>query len=93
MESDTESEYEVDEEKLIDPKRQSADLMIWSDSQVNGTESIRSTSVVSDGGTTRKPGKKEKKEGITLPGAKITAFSTSIFQRMRAMDDINFEQI
>ena len=30
---------------------------------------------------------------FTLPGAKITAFSTSIFQRMRAMDDIDFAQI
>lgn len=28
-----------------------------------------------------------------MPGAKITAFSTSIFQRMRSMDDIYFEQI
>jgi len=31
--------------------------------------------------------------GVALPGAKITAFSTSIFQRMRAMDDIGFAQI
>ena len=50
-------------------------------------------SIVSAGGTTKKPGRKSVKQGIVLPGAKITAFSTSIFQRMRAMDDINFDQI
>ena len=36
---------------------------------------------------------RKRKGTFTLPGAKITAFSTSIFQRMRAMDDINFDQI
>ena len=34
--------------------------------------------------------KSKPKRGVDLPGAKITAFSTSIFQRMRAIDDINF---
>ncbi len=37
--------------------------------------------------------KKAESGDFVLPGAKITAHATSIFQRMRAMDKINFEQI
>ena len=54
---------------------------------------IVTESVVSEGRSTRKPSKKERSQGITLPGAKITAYATSIFQRMRSMDDIFFDQI
>lgn len=45
------------------------------------------------GGTLRRSRNKDGSTSFTLPGAKITAFSTSIFQRMRAMDEIYFEQI
>ena len=37
--------------------------------------------------------KKPNEADFVLPGAKITAHATSIFQRMRAMDNISFEQI
>ena len=33
---------------------------------------------------------KKKSGAFTLPGAKIIAFGTAIFQRLRIMDDINF---
>ena len=58
-----------------------------------GTE--RTTSVVSDGGTTMKRSTKTKKGEKTavLSGATITAYATSIFQRLRAIDEINFDQI
>ena len=36
--------------------------------------------------------KKGEKTAV-LSGATITAYATSIFQRLRAIDDINFEQI
>ena len=60
------------------------------ESELGGSvDSINSTSTA----TSNLRQSRRKKGTVTLPGAKITAFSTSIFQRMRAMDDIDFKQI
>lgn len=50
----------------------------------------RATSFANNPGLRSKSG---KAGDFILPGAKITAFATSIFQRMRAMDNIGFDHI
>ena len=40
-----------------------------------------------------KGGDKDKNQSFQIKGATITAYQTSLFQRLRYMDGINFEEI
>jgi len=89
LDSETEeSEYEGDEANEEIEKAKKVGIRSWSISSLKGngndtsarTDSVdtsRSKSVISEGGTTKKGG--DKKKGIVLSGAKITAYATSIF--------------
>lgn len=79
MDSETEDE-DADNESLIKEEKKSETLR---DKFKSMNFVKRSISMSSQ--------KKPDTGDFVLPGAKITAHATSIFQRMRAMDNINFD--